>query len=120
MRRITALVALLAVAVLAASSGFAAYPERPIKMIVPWAAGGDTDVIKRVWAEAAKKHLPQPIVVALVPGSQLARLPPGRHLRGVHASHERMPIHQSRRAASPSITMRGAASAVSARAQSWR
>ena len=64
MRRITALVALLAVAVLAASSGFAAYPERPIKMIVPWAAGGDTDVIKRVWAEAAKKHLPQPIVVA--------------------------------------------------------
>ena len=73
MRRITALVALPAVAVLAASSGFAAYPERPIKMIVPWAAGGDTDVIKRVWAEAAKKHLAQPIVVANITGASGTR-----------------------------------------------
>src|SRR5574341_1963377 len=28
----------------------AGYPERPIKFIVPWAAGGDTDSIVRVFA----------------------------------------------------------------------
>ena len=42
MRRLTVLASLLAFA-LAASAGFAAYPERPVKLIVPWAAGGDTD-----------------------------------------------------------------------------
>jgi tripartite-type tricarboxylate transporter receptor subunit TctC len=63
---------ILAAAALCASlapPAIAQYPERPIKMIVPWAAGGDTDVIKRVWAEAAKKHLPQPIVVANITGA---------------------------------------------------
>jgi len=30
----------------------AAYPEKPIKMIVPWAAGGDTDIISRVFGNA--------------------------------------------------------------------
>jgi len=52
-----------------ASLGLAAYPERPVKMIVPWAAGGDTDAIKRVWAEVAKKYLPQPIVIANITGA---------------------------------------------------
>lgn len=51
------------------SLGLAAYPERPVKMIVPWAAGGDTDAIKRVWAEVAKKYLPQPIIIANIPGA---------------------------------------------------
>ncbi|MBI4590843.1 MAG: tripartite tricarboxylate transporter substrate binding protein [Candidatus Rokubacteria bacterium] len=52
-----------------ASLGLAAYPERPVKMIVPWAAGGDTDAIKRVWAEIAKKYLPQPIIIANITGA---------------------------------------------------
>ena len=41
----------------------AAYSDRPVKMIVPWAAGGDTDAIKRVVANALEKHLGQPVVV---------------------------------------------------------
>ncbi len=46
-----------------------AYPEKPIKMIVPWAAGGDTDAISRVFASAMEKHLGQPIVAVNVTGA---------------------------------------------------
>ncbi|MGP1678656.1 MAG: Bug family tripartite tricarboxylate transporter substrate binding protein [Burkholderiales bacterium] len=35
----------------------AAYPERPIKVIVPWKAGGDTDNIFRPFAPALQKAL---------------------------------------------------------------
>jgi tripartite-type tricarboxylate transporter receptor subunit TctC len=35
----------------------AAYPDRPIKMIVPWAAGGDTDNIFRPFAQSLQKAL---------------------------------------------------------------
>ena len=35
----------------------AAYPDRPIKVIVPWAAGGDTDNIFRPFAPALQKAL---------------------------------------------------------------
>jgi tripartite-type tricarboxylate transporter receptor subunit TctC len=47
----------------------AAYPDRPVKMIVPWAAGGDTDAISRVIANAMEKHLGQPVVVVNVTGA---------------------------------------------------
>ncbi|HWO41444.1 MAG TPA: tripartite tricarboxylate transporter substrate binding protein [Candidatus Eisenbacteria bacterium] len=46
-----------------------AYPERPIRMIIPWAAGGDTDVVKRVFAHHLQKHLGQPVIVANVTGA---------------------------------------------------
>lgn len=46
-----------------------AYPDRPVKMIVPWAAGGDTDVIKRIFANSFQKYLGQPVVVANVTGA---------------------------------------------------
>jgi tripartite-type tricarboxylate transporter receptor subunit TctC len=39
------------------------YPTKPITMIVPWPAGGSSDVALRAIAEAASKHLGQPIVV---------------------------------------------------------
>jgi len=47
----------------------AAYPDKPIKMIVPWAAGGDTDAISRVFANAMEKHMGQPIVAVNVTGA---------------------------------------------------
>jgi tripartite-type tricarboxylate transporter receptor subunit TctC len=58
--------ALAAVAPLAA---FAAYPERPVKTIVPWAAGGDTDNIFRPFAPLLQKNLGQPVVIANVGGA---------------------------------------------------
>jgi tripartite-type tricarboxylate transporter receptor subunit TctC len=50
-------------------AAFAAYPERPIKMIVPWAAGGDTDNIFRPFAPLMQKTLGQTVVIANVGGA---------------------------------------------------
>lgn len=47
----------------------AEYPDRPITMIVPWAAGGSTDQTARVLAKAAEASLGQPIVIINQPGA---------------------------------------------------
>jgi tripartite-type tricarboxylate transporter receptor subunit TctC len=57
------------VASVVAGPSAAEYPDRPIKMIVPWAAGGDTDNIFRPLAPLLQKHLGQPVVIANVPGA---------------------------------------------------
>ena len=49
--------AVLLAASLAAPASAQQYPERPIKMIVPWAAGGDTDNIFRPLAPLLQKHI---------------------------------------------------------------
>ncbi len=51
------LAAALACAAFAFTAYAAGYPDRPIKMIVPWAAGGDTDNIFRPFAPAFQKAL---------------------------------------------------------------
>jgi tripartite-type tricarboxylate transporter receptor subunit TctC len=58
----------LAVALLPVAA-LAQYPDRPIKLIVPWAAGGDTDNIFRPFAPLMQKHIGQPIVIANVAGA---------------------------------------------------
>jgi tripartite-type tricarboxylate transporter receptor subunit TctC len=45
------------------------YPSRPIELVVPFGAGGGTDILARVTAEAAKKHSSQPITVVNRPGA---------------------------------------------------
>jgi tripartite-type tricarboxylate transporter receptor subunit TctC len=57
------------VAALIPLTTFAAYPERPIRLVVPWAAGGDTDVIYRTFAPLMQKHLGGTIVIANVGGA---------------------------------------------------
>ena len=47
----------------------AAYPERPVKLIVPWAAGGDTDNIFRPFTPHLQKHLGGTVVIANVGGA---------------------------------------------------
>lgn len=44
------------------------YPSRPITLIVPWPAGGATDITMRILAELASPTLGQPIVVENKPG----------------------------------------------------
>jgi tripartite-type tricarboxylate transporter receptor subunit TctC len=60
----------LAVAVLVAAavslttmSASAAWPERPVRIIVPWAPGGSTDIVTRILAADLTKRLGQQFIV---------------------------------------------------------
>jgi tripartite-type tricarboxylate transporter receptor subunit TctC len=39
------------------------FPSKPITLIVPWPAGGSTDIVMRAMAEPASKFLGQPVVI---------------------------------------------------------
>jgi tripartite-type tricarboxylate transporter receptor subunit TctC len=73
------------------SVALAAYPERHITLIVPWNAGGSTDLSVRPLASAAEKHLGQPVVLVNKPGAnatigmgELARSQPDGYTIGVY------------------------------------
>ncbi|WP_293267421.1 tripartite tricarboxylate transporter substrate binding protein [Neptunomonas sp.] len=48
---------------LASGAALAEYPDKPINVIVPWGAGGDSDLTTRIWADAVEKELGVPVVV---------------------------------------------------------
>jgi len=65
------------------------YPSRPITLVVPFAAGGGTDIMARVVAEKMSKTLGQQIVVENRPGAigtiamrQIAKSAPDGYLLG--------------------------------------
>jgi len=60
---------LLACAAIASTAGAAGFPEKPITIVVPFAAGGPTDTSARVMAEALAKRVGTPIVIENVPGA---------------------------------------------------
>ena len=66
-------IVLLAVAALVINSGSSAnaddYPSRPVKIIVPFGAGGPTDVYTRAIGEELRKSLHQPFVMENRPGA---------------------------------------------------
>ena len=61
---------LAAVAALTATAALAEYPEKPVTIVVPFAAGGPTDKVARDLAEALRKPLGnQPIIIENVGGA---------------------------------------------------
>ncbi|RPI36378.1 MAG: tripartite tricarboxylate transporter substrate binding protein, partial [Hyphomicrobiaceae bacterium] len=69
MKRLALSLASVLVTATFASPASAQYPDRAIKMIVPWAAGGDTNNIFRPLAQQLQKHIGQTVVVANVTGA---------------------------------------------------
>ena len=45
------------------------FPDKPIRLLVPWAAGGTTDIQLRALGDQASRRLGQPIVVENKPGA---------------------------------------------------
>ena len=61
---------LMAAAALASSAALAAYPDRPVKVIVPFPAGSATDLVARVLSLELQEDLKQPFVIENKPGAQ--------------------------------------------------
>lgn len=68
--RRTLLASAVAALLATAGSALAAFPERPIQVIVPWAAGGGTDATARIVASLMERELKVPVnVVNRIGGS---------------------------------------------------
>jgi tripartite-type tricarboxylate transporter receptor subunit TctC len=68
MKTITSLFIVAALA-LASSSHAQTFPTKPVTMIIPFPAGGRTDVIGRIFAQGLKDALGKPVVVINKPGA---------------------------------------------------
>jgi tripartite-type tricarboxylate transporter receptor subunit TctC len=93
--RHTAIVATSLLACAAVAHAASAYPDRPVRMIVPFTPGGGTDLVARMIAQKLGENLGQPVVVDNRPavdgvvGTEIAARsqPDGYTLLQVSTSH---------------------------------
>jgi tripartite-type tricarboxylate transporter receptor subunit TctC len=68
MRMLAVIAAALAIAGGAGGAAAEDWPAHPLTMVIPWAAGGGTDVTGRVMAKRMSEILGQPVIVQNLPG----------------------------------------------------
>jgi tripartite-type tricarboxylate transporter receptor subunit TctC len=71
LKRVIMMIIAISPALLCAISPLRAgdYPDRPIQIIVPFTAGGNTDTIARLMADQMQNSLKQPVIVVNKPGA---------------------------------------------------
>jgi tripartite-type tricarboxylate transporter receptor subunit TctC len=84
----------VAATVAAAQDDAANYPNRPIKIIVPFAAGGTTDVLARIVGQALTAKWGQPVIIenragagATLGADMVAKSPPDGYTLLMGATH---------------------------------
>ena len=87
----------------------AAYPDRPVRIIVPFAPAGGTDIIARVMGEGMARELGQPVIVDNKPGAR------HRHRQRLRGEERARRLH----AAARLLRLRGAAQRAAEAALCW-
>ena len=100
MKRRTILRTLAAALVLAAGTAPAAWPDRPVKILVPFPAGGASDATARALGQTLAKRLGQPVIIdnrpgasgGLAPQAAMAAAPDGYTILWASASMVGLPL----------------------------
>src|SRR5215470_14219001 len=96
--------ALTAAALLAASARAQPFPSKPLKIVVPFAAGGAVDVVARVVGQRVAEQVSQPVIVDNKPGGHanigadfVAKSPPDGYtlLLGANGLAANMTLHKN-------------------------
>src|SRR5688500_9003549 len=68
-RRCSAVLSVSLTCIAMPSVAAVAWPEKPVRILIPWAPGGSTDVVGRILAPELTKRLKQTVIVDNRPGA---------------------------------------------------